>query len=60
MKGYIDTKGHDKSPCESCKYKTRLTVEWPCYNCVSSLDLALHKANAETEFTSYEPQGETE
>lgn len=60
MKGYIDTKGHDKSPCESCKYKTRLTVESPCYNCISSLDLALHKANAETEFTSYEPQEESE
>ena len=58
MKGYIDTKGHDKSPCESCKYKTRLTVELPCYNCISSLDLALHKANAETEFTSYVPQEE--
>ena len=60
MKGYIDAKGHDKPPCESCKYKTKLTVESPCYNCISSLDLASHKANAETEFTCYEPQVESE
>ncbi len=60
MKGYIDSKGHDKSPCGSCKYKKRLTVESPCYNCISPLDLALHKANADTEFTNYEPLEESE
>ncbi len=60
MKGYIDAKGHDKPPCGSCKHKNRLTVEAPCYTCISSLDLASHKANAETEFASYEPLEESE
>ena len=56
MKGYIDAKGYDRPPCGSCKHKKRLTVEAPCCNCISLLDIALHKPNSETEFASYEPQ----
>lgn len=54
MKGFIDKKGFDRPPCKTCKYKSRMTVESPCYTCISNIDLALHKPNAETEFINYE------
>lgn len=54
MKGYIDKNGKDRSPCGSCKHKDKLTVDEPCYHCISILDLALHKPNSETEFAAYE------
>lgn len=54
MKGYIDEKGYDRSPCGTCKHKNKLTVEAPCYFCIDNVDLALHKPNHETEFTNYE------
>lgn len=54
MKGYIDEHGYDRAPCGTCKHKKRLTVETPCYSCISHVDLALHKPNAETEFANYE------
>lgn len=60
MKGYIDENGYDRSPCKMCKYKDKLTVEAPCYNCIDIMDLALHKSNAETEFLSFEKAGEQE
>lgn len=60
MKGYIDEYGYDRSPCGTCKYKNKLTVESPCYNCIDIMDLALHKPNHETEFAYYEEMdGET-
>lgn len=57
MKGYTDKKGYDRSPCGMCKYKDKLTVEAPCYNCIDITDLALHKSNAETEFSNFEKAG---
>ena len=54
MKGYTDEKGRDMPPCNTCKYKDRMTVESPCYSCIDNVDLALHKPNAETEFANYE------
>ena len=44
----------DIPPCGTCKYKNKMTVESPCYNCISDVDLALHKPNADTEFANYE------
>lgn len=56
MKGYTDENGYDRSPCGTCKHKNKMTVESPCYNCVDTVDLALHKPNAETEFANYEKE----
>ena len=55
MKGFIDENGFDRSPCGLCKYKNKMTVEQPCYSCISIIDLALHKQNHETEFASFVP-----
>ena len=60
MKGYIDEDGHDRPPCSTCKHRNKMTVESPCYNRIDIIDLALHKPNAETEFASYEKNGEVE
>ena len=35
-----------------------MTISAPCYNCISVVDLALHKPNSETEFAAYEEAGE--
>lgn len=56
MKGYVDLNGFDRPACISCKYKNKMTVEEPCYSCVSSISLSLHKPNCETEFTHYEKE----
>lgn len=55
MKGFIDEIGMDRPACAKCKHKGKTTVEAPCYNCISNMDLALHKPNYETEFASFEP-----
>ena len=54
MKGYVDEKGLDKPPCRNCKYEKNMTVEEPCYSCISIMDLASHKPNCETEFAAFE------
>ena len=59
MKGYIDEYGRDMSPCKKCKYSHKMTVEAPCYNCISLSDLALHKPNCETEFVYFEENTNT-
>ena len=53
MKGYTDENGFDRPPCKTCKYRNKMTVEAPCYTCIDTMDLALHKPNAETEFANY-------
>lgn len=53
LKGYIDINGNDRPPCGTCVYKDRMTVEEPCYSCISIIDLALHKPDYETEFVNY-------
>lgn len=58
MKGYIDEYERDMSPCKKCKYSHKMTVEAPCYNCISLSDLALHKPNCETEFVYFEENTE--
>lgn len=58
MKGYIDEHGMDVSPCRKCKHFHKMTVQAPCYNCISLLDLALHKPNSETEFACFEEKKE--
>lgn len=45
----------DMSPCFFCKHRDKMTVSAPCYSCIDTLDLALHKPNAETEFSSFKP-----
>ena len=60
MKGYIDENGYDRSPCGTCKHKSKMTVEAPCYSCIDNVDLALHKPNHETEFVHYEADHPTE
>lgn len=61
MKGYYkmrsDGQMADMPPCGTCKYKNKMTVESPCYDCIDMVDLALHKPNAETEFANYEQEG---
>ena len=58
MKGYIDKNGNDRAPCGSCKHKDKMTISAACYNCISAVDLALHKPNSETEFAAYEESDE--
>ena len=53
MKGYLKD-GKSYAPCGTCKHKRKMTVEAPCYNCISATDLSLHKPNHETEFVNYE------
>lgn len=55
MKGFIDEMGYDRPACVTCKYKYKMTVEAPCYDCISLIDLASHKPNYETEFASWQP-----
>lgn len=52
MKGYTSHKGYDCSPCFFCKKRGEESCS---YFCISNVDVALHKANAETEFASFEP-----
>ena len=54
MKGYIDENGKDRPPCNTCKHKNKMTIEYPCYNCIDLCDLMMHKPNYETEFVYYE------
>ena len=54
MKGFIDQNGYDRPPCGTCKHRDQLTITAPCYNCISVVDLALHKPNYDTEFAAYE------
>lgn len=60
MKGYIDDKGNDRSPCGTCKHRNKMTVQEPCYSCIDNVDLALHKPNHETEFVHYKADHQTE
>ena len=55
MKGYTDEQGRDRPPCATCKHKNKMTVEAPCYSCISNVDLALHKPNSESNFFYYSP-----
>ena len=55
MKGYTSHKGLDCAPCFFCKYRSKECVEAPCYNCIATIDLALHKPNAETNFSCFTP-----
>ena len=55
MKGYIDSYGHDRPACDTCKYKEKPTIYCACYDCISLTDVALHKPNYKTEFVNYEP-----
>ena len=48
----------DCAPCKFCKHKGKMIVEAPCYNCISTVDLALHKPNAETEFACFEAESD--
>lgn len=56
MKGFIDEQGYDRPPCKTCIHKNGLTVSVYCYNCISNVDIALHKPNYETEFVNYEAE----
>ncbi len=53
MKGFIDERGNDKPACVRCKYRKRPSVFALCYTCIPLIDLALHKANFETEFANF-------
>lgn len=53
MKGFIDERGNDKPACVICKYLNRSKVFPVCRDCISTIDLALHKANFETEFANF-------
>lgn len=59
MKGHYerrkDGKFADVAPCRTCKYQNEMTVGSHCYTCIDTIDLALHKPNAETEFANYKP-----
>lgn len=52
MKGYTSHRGYDCSPCFFCKHREQGGCS---YHCISNVDVALHKPNAETEFASFEP-----
>ena len=59
MKGFYDN-GRDIAPCFMCKHKENMTVECPCFSCISFVDLALHKPNYETEFANFEREEATD
>ncbi|MBR3019595.1 MAG: hypothetical protein IKH57_21370 [Clostridia bacterium] len=58
MKGFIDKDGRDMPPCDTCKNRNLMTINTPCYDCISIVDLAIHKPNYETEFAAYEKEEE--
>lgn len=60
MKGFVDERGIDRPACVNCKHKREMTVGARCYNCISVIDLALHKPNYETEFALFEAEGREE
>lgn len=53
MKGY-------RGICKDCQFYEKLVVEAPCYNCISNVDLALHKPIEETEYAYFKPIREQE
>lgn len=53
MKGFIDERGNDRPACDQCKYRNRSRVFVVCHNCISPIDIALHKRNYETEFANF-------
>ena len=55
MKGYIDENGVDRSPCGTCKYKTKMTVEAPCYDCIDNCEWCykFHCGTSDERFCSY-------
>lgn len=53
-----DGKLADCAPCSFCKHRGKMTVEEPCYSCIDAIDLALHKANVETDFSHFEEESE--
>ena len=58
MKGfkYIQNgRERDLAPCFFCKHRENLTIDAPCYTCMSLMDLSLRKPNSKTEFASFEP-----
>lgn len=58
MKGFVDELGVDRPACVNCKHRGKMTVEVPCYNCISPIDLASCKPNYQTEFAAFEPKFE--
>lgn len=57
MKGYYqkrpDNKMADRPPCGFCLHEKEPTAGAYCYNCVATIDLVMHKPNAETEFACF-------
>lgn len=62
MKGFNfkrkDGKFADCAPCSFCRHKGKMTVYEPCYSCIDTIDLALHKANVDTDFAHFEAESE--
>ena len=44
--------------CKKCKHRNTLTVQEPCWSCISNEDLSLHKPDEETEYAGFEAAGE--
>lgn len=49
-----------ETPCKKCKWEHKLTVENPCYTCISNEDIALAHINPDhpVEFVHFEPKEE--
>lgn len=47
MKGFMGI-------CRICKWGTKPTVSVECYNCIPTIDLAMHKPEEETERARFE------
>ena len=48
------------TPCKKCKWEHKLTVENPCYTCISNTDIALAHINPThpVDFVHFEPKEE--
>lgn len=48
------------SPCKQCKWEDKLTVEAPCYTCISNEDITLAHINPNypVDFANFEPKEE--
>ena len=46
------------TPCKKCKHEHKLTVENPCYTCISNEDIVLAHINPDhpVDFVHFEPK----
>jgi hypothetical protein len=56
MKGYIDERGVEHSPCESCLHREKDKNEKPCSICIDAIDRILKLPPAESNYFFYKAE----